>query len=78
MDASEAIRNLADYTDEIVSRMRDLAVSYNVKIIAGSIPEYVCNKLRNCSYLCRRDGTPATKNNMHNTPDEPTYSGMKG
>jgi len=26
MDASEAIRNLADYTDEIVSRMSDLAV----------------------------------------------------
>jgi predicted amidohydrolase len=78
MDASEAIRNLADYTDEIVSRMSDLAVSYNVNIIAGSMPEYDGKKLRNVSYLCRRDGTHGKQYKLHITPDEASYWGLQG
>jgi predicted amidohydrolase len=78
MDASEAIRNLADYTDEIVTRMRDLALSYNVNIIAGSMPEYDGKKLRNVSYLCRRDGTVDKQYKLHITPDEQSYWGLQG
>ena len=78
MDASEAIRNLADYTDEIVSRMSDLAVSYNVNVIGGSMPEYDGKKLRNVSYLCRRDGTQAKQYKLHITPDEAAYWGLQG
>ena len=77
MDASEAIRNLADYTDEIVSRMSDLAV-YNVNIVAGSMPEYDGKKLRNVSYLCRRDGTQDKQYKLHITPDEASYWGLQG
>jgi ribosomal protein S18 acetylase RimI-like enzyme len=78
MDASEAIRNLADYTTEIVNRMSDLAVSYNVNIIAGSMPEYDGKKLRNVSYLCRRDGTQDKQYKLHITPDEQAYWGLQG
>jgi predicted amidohydrolase len=77
MDASEAIRNLADYTTEIVNRMSDLAVSYNVNIIAGSMPEYDGKKLRNVSYLCRRDGTQDKQYKLHITPDEQAYWGLR-
>jgi GNAT superfamily N-acetyltransferase len=78
MDASEAIRNLADYTGEIINRMRDLALSYNVNIIAGSMPEYDGKKLRNVSYLCRRDGTMDKQYKLHITPDEQSYWGLQG
>jgi len=42
---SEAIRNLADYTDEIVSRIEWIWHYLISKIfIAGSMPEYDCKK----------------------------------
>ncbi|WP_186757470.1 bifunctional GNAT family N-acetyltransferase/carbon-nitrogen hydrolase family protein [Echinicola salinicaeni] len=78
MDASEAIRNLADYTEEVVQRMQDLALSYNVNIIAGSMPEYDGKRLRNVSYLCRRDGTTDKQYKLHITPDEQSYWGLQG
>nr|MBI1231283.1 GNAT family N-acetyltransferase [Cytophagales bacterium] len=78
MEASEAIRNLAEFTEEIVGRMRDLALSYNVNIIAGSMPEYDGKKLRNVSYLCRRDGTMDKQYKLHITPDEQAYWGLQG
>ncbi|WP_209330675.1 carbon-nitrogen hydrolase family protein [Lunatimonas salinarum] len=78
MEASEAIRNLAEYTAEILDRMRDLALSYNVNIIAGSMPEYDGKKLRNVSYLCRRDGTMEKQYKLHITPDEQAYWGLQG
>jgi len=78
MDASESIRHVAEYTDEIVTRMRDLALSYNVNIIAGSMPEYDGKKLRNVSYLCRRDGTTDKQYKLHITPDEQSYWGLQG
>ena len=78
MDASEAIRNLADYTEEIINKMSDLALSYNVNIIAGSMPEYDGKKLRNVSYLCRRDGTIDKQYKLHITPDEQSYWGLQG
>ena len=31
--------------------------SYNINIVAGSLPELNNGKLYNVSYLCRRDGT---------------------
>ncbi|MDN3202755.1 bifunctional GNAT family N-acetyltransferase/carbon-nitrogen hydrolase family protein [Algoriphagus sediminis] len=78
LDASEAIRHLAEYSEEIVSRMSELAVSYNVNIIAGSMPEYDGKKLLNVSYLCRRDGTNSKQYKLHVTPDEAAYWGLQG
>lgn len=75
---AEAVRDLADYTDEILKQMVNLAVSYNVNIIVGSMPEYVDQELRNVSYLCRRDGTWDRQDKIHITPDEHAYWGLKG
>lgn len=75
---SEAIRSMAEYSDEIRERMVQLALSYNINIIAGSMPEYYDNKLYNVSYLCRRDGTYDAQYKLHVTPDESHYWGMRG
>ena len=55
---SQAIRGLAKYTDEIRDRFINLAISYNINIITGSMP-YVKEDglLYNVGFLCRRDGT---------------------
>ena len=75
---AEAIRGLAQYTDEIVEEISRLAVSYNINIIAGSMPVYQDQTLYNVSYLCRRDGTTDHQHKLHITPDERAYWGVHG
>lgn len=76
--AWEAVRKLADYTEELIEEMAALAVSYNINIITGSMPYYDDHKLYNVSYLCRRDGTRDVQFKLHVTPDEGSYWGMQG
>lgn len=57
LSASEAVRKLATYTSRIQQKFSELAVSYNINIITGSMPEVTNGKLRNVGYLCRRDGS---------------------
>jgi predicted amidohydrolase/ribosomal protein S18 acetylase RimI-like enzyme len=75
---AEAIRHLADFTDEIRERMLRLAVSYNINVIAGSMPLYEEQTLHNVSYLLRRDGTFDCQYKLHITPDERFYWGLEG
>jgi predicted amidohydrolase len=75
---AEAVRQLAGYTEAIRDRMQQLAVSYNINIIAGSMPEYDGERLRNVCYLLRRDGTWDRQYKVHVTPDEVAYWGLKG
>ena len=74
----EAIRVLAKYTDEIIRRFSELSISYNINIIAGSMPEIVDGKLYNVGYLCKRDGTIDRYEKLHVTPDEAKVWGMQG
>jgi predicted amidohydrolase/ribosomal protein S18 acetylase RimI-like enzyme len=76
--ASEAVRALAEFTEGIRDKMMNLALSYNINIIAGSMPLYRDNSLYNVSYLCRRDGTYDVQYKLHVTPDESSYWGMQG
>jgi predicted amidohydrolase/GNAT superfamily N-acetyltransferase len=76
--AADAVRALADYTEEIKENMIRLALSYNINIISGSMPLYTAKELYNVSYLCRRDGTWDAQYKLHVTPDEETYWGLKG
>ncbi len=66
----DSIRALASYTDEIIAEITKLAVSYNINIIAGSMPLLENNELYNVAYLCRRDGTLDTQYKIHPTPSE--------
>lgn len=73
----EAVRKLAGFTDEIRQKMVDLAISYNINIISGTMPEYKNGELRNVAYLCRRDGTWEQQYKIHATPFERERWGMK-
>ncbi|WP_231569827.1 bifunctional GNAT family N-acetyltransferase/carbon-nitrogen hydrolase family protein [Hymenobacter sp. APR13] len=75
---SVAIRSMAAFTEPIKTKMMELAVSYNINVIAGSMPLYEDGKLYNVSYLCRRDGTVDEQYKLHVTPDEASYWGMRG
>ncbi|MEP0985589.1 bifunctional GNAT family N-acetyltransferase/carbon-nitrogen hydrolase family protein [Ekhidna sp.] len=78
LSESDAIRELAKHTDEIVARFSGLAVSYNINIITGSMPEIKNDRLYNVGYLCRRDGTVERFEKIHVTPDESKIWGMEG
>jgi predicted amidohydrolase len=75
---SDAIRELATYTAPIVEEFAKLAVSYNINIITGSMPEVVDDVLYNVGYLCQRNGTLDRYEKLHVTPDEARVWGMKG
>lgn len=75
---SEAIRKLAEYTRKIVQRFAELAISYNINIITGSMPEIVENNLYNVGYLCKRDGGVERFEKIHITPDESKVWGLQG
>ncbi|MCB0650833.1 MAG: carbon-nitrogen hydrolase family protein [Saprospiraceae bacterium] len=74
----EAIRELAKHTAAVVERFSSLAISYNINIITGSMPEIVNDRLHNAGYLCRRDGTIDRFEKLHITPDEARVWGMQG
>lgn len=75
---SEAIRELAKYTPEIVQKFSELAISYNINIITGSMPEIKNELLYNVGYICKRDGSTERYEKLHVTPDEAKVWGMQG
>lgn len=76
--APVAIRKLAQYTESILDKFMEFAVSYNINIIAGSVPLYEDGQLYNVSYLCRRNGTYETQYKIHITPSEVDDWGIVG
>ncbi len=75
---SEAMRSLAEYTDEIRAAFVNMAITYNTNIISGSVPLLKEDSLYNVSFLCRRDGTWEVQYKLHITPDEAQYWGFRG
>jgi predicted amidohydrolase len=74
----DAIRALADCSAEIIESISKLAVSYNINIIAGSIPVLEDDEILNVAYLCRRDGTLESQYKIHPTPYEKRAYIMQG
>ncbi len=74
----EAMEKLADQTEEIVNKIAELAVSYNVNIVAGSMPIMENGNMYNVSYLLHRDGKRDEYRKIHITPNERKYYGMIG
>ncbi|MBC7914629.1 MAG: GNAT family N-acetyltransferase [Pyrinomonadaceae bacterium] len=74
----EAMRKLAELTEEIVLKIHEYAVSYNVNIISGSMPILDNGKLYNATYLCHRTGKTEEYRKIHITPNEQKYYGMVG
>ncbi|SFG28799.1 carbon-nitrogen hydrolase family protein [Neptunomonas qingdaonensis] len=67
---TEAIRFVAGFTERFKHEMSQMAVSYNINVITGSLPLVVDDQLYNVSYLCRRDGTIELQSKIHITPHE--------
>lgn len=78
LDEPTAIRELAAFTPELVDAFSQLAISYNINIITGSMPEVVNGSLYNVGYLCKRDGKVERFEKIHCTPDEVKVWAMKG
>ncbi|WP_113635174.1 carbon-nitrogen hydrolase family protein [Nubsella zeaxanthinifaciens] len=74
----EAMKKLADKTEEIVLKLQEYAVAYNVNIISGSMPVKENGKLYNATYLCHRNGLTENYRKIHITPNEKKYYGMSG
>jgi predicted amidohydrolase/GNAT superfamily N-acetyltransferase len=75
---AEAMRSLCEYTEDIRAAFVNLAISYNINIVAGSLPLLRGDDLYNVAFLCRRDGTWDAQDKLHITPDEAQYWGFRG
>ena len=78
LSESQAIRGLAKHTNEIRERFIQLAISYNINIITGSMPYLREDGLYNVGFLCRRDGSYEMYEKIHVTPDETKSWGLSG
>jgi predicted amidohydrolase/GNAT superfamily N-acetyltransferase len=78
MPEAEAIRELATFTPQIVQKFTELAISYNINVITGSMPEVKDGLLYNVGYLCKRDGSIDRYEKLHVTPDEAKVWGLQG
>lgn len=76
--AHQAVRELAKHTATIREKFSEFAISYNINIITGSMPEASGDKLLNVGFLCRRDGSFERYEKIHITPDEARVWGMQG
>lgn len=75
----EAIRRITDYTDRVKTLFSELAVRYNVNIVAGSHPTLVeSGEMRNVCYVCLRDGSVHAREKIHPTPNERAWWGIRG
>jgi predicted amidohydrolase len=78
LSESSAIRKLAEFTEDIKNRFSELAITYNINIITGSMPELVSGHLFNVGYICKRDGGIERFEKLHVTPDETKVWGLQG
>lgn len=74
----ESMFKLAEFTEEIKNKISEFAISYNINIIAGSMPLVENDELFNVSYMLHRDGKIDEHRKIHITPNERKYYGMKG
>lgn len=76
----DSMIELAKLSEDIKNKISELAISYNVNIISGSMPVFDPdnNDLYNVSYLLHRDGRIDEYRKIHITPNERKYYGMKG
>lgn len=76
---ADAMRMLAEYSERIRQAMTEMALSYNINIVTGSVPLLTDDgRLSNVAYVCRRDGTWDSQEKIHVTPDEENHWGFAG
>lgn len=73
----DAARRLAEFTPQYLDMFNDMAVKFNVNIIAGSQFVVEEERLYNVSYLFRRNGTIEKQYKVHITPSERKWWGVE-
>lgn len=76
-DPGKAVRGLTKYTTRYLNHFREMAVKYNINIVAGSHIVEEGDRLRNISFLFRRDGTIDGQTKLHITPNERRWWGIE-
>lgn len=71
-----AARELTTFTGRYEDLFREMAINYNVNIIAGSHFKMVDERVYNVSYLFRRDGSMEEQYKLHVTPNERQMWGL--
>jgi predicted amidohydrolase/GNAT superfamily N-acetyltransferase len=67
----DTIHKLSQYTAQVKELFGDLAMRYNINIIAGSHPtEQPNGDIHNVCYVCLRDGSIHEREKLHVTPSE--------
>ena len=75
---AEAIKQLAQFTEPLLQRMAQFAISYNINIITGSMPLLREGRLFNVGYLCHRSGHIDSYEKIHIAHDQAQAWGMEG
>ncbi|PZP42840.1 MAG: carbon-nitrogen hydrolase, partial [Pseudopedobacter saltans] len=78
LSTHDAMRRLAEKTEDIKLHMSELAIAKNINIIAGSMPLLEDGLLYNVSYLLHRNGDIDEYRKIHITPYESNYYGIVG
>lgn len=74
----QAIEKLTGYTEKLKTHFRELAIKYNVNIIAGSHPTKNGNDVLNTAFVFLRNGSIFSQDKIHPTPNEKFWWNIKG
>jgi predicted amidohydrolase/ribosomal protein S18 acetylase RimI-like enzyme len=76
---SRAIDHLTKYTAKLTTLFSELAIQYNVNIIAGSHPtKKKSGAIQNICMVCLRDGSVHEQAKIHPTPNESYWWNIQG
>ena len=79
LSPQESIIKVTEYTEQFITIMQSLALSYNINIIGGSHPTKVNQTdIQNISYVFLRDGSVHSQPKLHPTPNERIWWNIKG
>jgi predicted amidohydrolase/ribosomal protein S18 acetylase RimI-like enzyme len=79
LSPTQAIEKLTEYTERIRVLFSDLAIRYNVNIIAGSHPTKMPDgSIENICFICLRDGAVHLQSKIHPTPNERHWWNIQG
>ena len=78
MRPGESARELAGFTPQLLELFAELAVAYDINLVAGSHLVLEDEKLFNVAFLCHRDGHIDRQYKLHITPSETHWWGVQG
>lgn len=79
LNAQQSIERITQYTDQFITTMQNLALSYNINIIGGTHPTMNEKKqVENHAFVFLRDGSVHKQPKIHPTPNERYWWNIEG